>query len=127
MVNATPQPLYPRERPGTHFVGGRVGSRAGLDVWGKSRLPRDPTWDGPSCSKSLSRPTSILCNDNNYSLIHSMVLSEASDLWVQTCEFDYTQSVSGSILGLCSTINFETTVKHKYMKLPINTLYPVHN
>jgi len=23
--------LYPRERPGTHFTGGWVGSRAGLD------------------------------------------------------------------------------------------------
>ena len=30
--NATPRPLYPRERPGTHCVGGWVGPRAGLDV-----------------------------------------------------------------------------------------------
>jgi len=26
-----PAALYPRERPGTHFTGGWVGSRAGLD------------------------------------------------------------------------------------------------
>jgi len=28
---------YPRERPGTHFTGGWVGLRAGLDKCGKSR------------------------------------------------------------------------------------------
>jgi len=39
MVNATPQPLYLRERPGTHCTGGWVGARAGLDGCGKSRLP----------------------------------------------------------------------------------------
>ena len=31
------QPLYPRERPGTHCTGGWVGSRAGLDGCGKAR------------------------------------------------------------------------------------------
>jgi len=30
-VNATPRPLYPRERPGTHFTGGWVGPRVGSD------------------------------------------------------------------------------------------------
>ena len=39
VVNATPRPLYPRERPGTHCIGGWVGPRAGLDGGGKSRLP----------------------------------------------------------------------------------------
>jgi hypothetical protein len=29
MVDATPRPLYPREKPGTHCVGGWVGLRAG--------------------------------------------------------------------------------------------------
>ena len=37
VVNATPQPLYPREKPGTHCIGGWVGPRAGLDGCGKSR------------------------------------------------------------------------------------------
>jgi hypothetical protein len=36
VVNATPRPLYPRERPGTH-TGGWVGPRAGLDGCGKPR------------------------------------------------------------------------------------------
>jgi hypothetical protein len=31
VVNATPRPLYPRERPGAHCIGGSVGLRAGLD------------------------------------------------------------------------------------------------
>jgi len=39
VVNATPRPLYPRERPGTHWIGGWLGLRAGLDWCRKSRLP----------------------------------------------------------------------------------------
>jgi hypothetical protein len=39
VVNATPRPLYPRERPGIHCVRGWVGLRAGLDGCGKSRSP----------------------------------------------------------------------------------------
>jgi len=34
-----PAALPPGKIPGTHFVGGRVGSRAGLDGCGKSRPP----------------------------------------------------------------------------------------
>ena len=41
------QPLYPRERPGTHCTGGWVGPRAGLDGCGKSRPLRDSI-PGPS-------------------------------------------------------------------------------
>jgi len=37
VVNATPRPLYPRERSGTHCIGGWVGPRADLDGCGKSR------------------------------------------------------------------------------------------
>ena len=36
VVNATPRPLYPRERPGTHCIGCWVGPRAGMDGCGKS-------------------------------------------------------------------------------------------
>jgi hypothetical protein len=32
VVSTTPRPLYPREKPGTHFTGGWVGLRAVLDV-----------------------------------------------------------------------------------------------
>jgi hypothetical protein len=41
VVNATPRPLYSRERPGTHCIEGLVGRRAGLDGCGKSRPHRD--------------------------------------------------------------------------------------
>jgi hypothetical protein len=41
VVSSTPRPLYPRERPGTHYTGGWVGPRAGLDVCEKSRPHRD--------------------------------------------------------------------------------------
>jgi len=41
VVNATLRPLYPRERPGTHCVGGWVGPRARLDECGICL----PHWD----------------------------------------------------------------------------------
>jgi hypothetical protein len=47
VVNSTTRPLYPRERPGTHCVGGWVSPRAGLGGCGKSRLHRDSI-PGPS-------------------------------------------------------------------------------
>ena len=53
MVNVTPQPLYPRERPGTHCIGGWVGSRTGLEGCGKSRPPTgfDPRTVQPVASR----------------------------------------------------------------------------
>jgi len=47
VVNATLGPLYPRERAGTHCIGGWVGLRAGLDRYGKSR-PQGDSIRGPS-------------------------------------------------------------------------------
>jgi len=38
-MHATPRPLYPRERPGTHCIEGWVRPRAGLEGCGKSRSP----------------------------------------------------------------------------------------
>jgi hypothetical protein len=54
VVNTTPRPLYPLERPGTHCTEGWLGPRTGLDWCGKSRLPtgiRSP--DRPARSESL--------------------------------------------------------------------------
>jgi len=53
LVNATPWPLYPRERPGTHFIGGWVGPTRVLDGSGKSQTHRD-SMPGPFSPK-LSR------------------------------------------------------------------------
>jgi len=36
VVNAKPRPLYSQERPGTHYIGGWVDPRVGLDGCGKS-------------------------------------------------------------------------------------------
>jgi hypothetical protein len=47
VVSITPQPLHPRERPGTHCSGGWLGPRAGLDRWEKSR-PHGDSIPGPS-------------------------------------------------------------------------------
>ena len=47
--------LYPRERPGTHFKGGWVDPKAGLDRCGKSRPHRDSIPDRPARSQSLYR------------------------------------------------------------------------
>ena len=49
--------LYPRERPGTHFTGGWVGSRAGLDGRKISSPPGfDPATSSP---QSVAIPTEL--------------------------------------------------------------------
>jgi hypothetical protein len=61
VFNATLRPLYPRERPGTHWIGGWVDPRTGLDGCGKYRPHRDSN-PGPSSPQrvviqsELSRP-----------------------------------------------------------------------
>jgi len=54
-VSFTPRPLYPGERPpNTHWIGGWVGSRAGLDAVVKRKIPS-------SCRESnTSRPVPSL-------------------------------------------------------------------
>jgi hypothetical protein len=55
VVSTTPQPLYPRERPGTHCTGGWVGHRVGLDVCEKSHPP--PGFDPRTVQPVASRYT----------------------------------------------------------------------
>ena len=55
VVNATPRPLYPRERPGTHCIGGWVDPRAGLDGCGESHPP--PGFDPQTVQSVASRYT----------------------------------------------------------------------
>ena len=52
VVNATPRPLYPRERPGTHCIGGWVGLGAGVENLAPTGI-RSP--DHPARSDSLYR------------------------------------------------------------------------
>jgi hypothetical protein len=56
VVNATPRPLYPRERPGIHCIEDWVGPRAGLDVCGKFRPP-PPGFDPQTVQSVASRYT----------------------------------------------------------------------
>jgi len=55
VVNVTPRPLYPLERPGIHCIGGWVGFKAGLDGCGKSRPPPgfDPRIVQPVASRYI--------------------------------------------------------------------------
>ena len=66
VVNATPQPLYPRKRPVTHYIGGWLGPRVGLDGCGKSRpAPEfDPRTVQPVASRYTERaiPVHFLYN-----------------------------------------------------------------
>ena len=55
VVSTTSRPLYSRERPGTHCVGGWVGLGAGLDGYGKSRPP--PGFDPRTVQPVASRYT----------------------------------------------------------------------
>jgi len=50
-----PSAPYPREKPGTHFTGGWVGLRAGLDRCGKSRPTAVRSSDRPAHRQSLYR------------------------------------------------------------------------
>jgi len=55
VVNATRRPLYPRERPVTHCIGGWVGLRAGL-AGAENISPAGIRFpDRPACSESLYR------------------------------------------------------------------------
>ena len=53
VVNATPRPLYPRNRPGTHSLRGRVGPRASVEVCATPRLP--PGFDPRTVQVAASR------------------------------------------------------------------------
>ena len=55
VVNVTPRPLYPRERPGICCIVGWVGLRAGLDRCGKFRPP--PVFDPRTVQRVASRYT----------------------------------------------------------------------
>ena len=59
-----PQPLYPQERHSTRYIGGWVGPRSGLDMYGKFCPIGIWSPDCPVCSESLptelSQPTWVL-------------------------------------------------------------------
>jgi len=56
VVNATPRPLYPRERPGTHYIGGWVCPTAGLD-FAENLAPSPSGFDPQTVQLVVSRYT----------------------------------------------------------------------
>ena len=72
VVNATPRPLYPRERPATHCTGGWVGPRAVLDGWGKSRPP--PGFDPRTVQPVASRYTDWATRPTIYSIFRTLII-----------------------------------------------------
>jgi hypothetical protein len=55
VVNATPRPLYPQERPGTHFIRGWVGPQGRSGETRKISLP--PGFDSQTLQPVTSRYT----------------------------------------------------------------------
>ena len=56
-VGRVPAALYLRERPGTHFTGGWVGPRTGVDG---RKISSPPGFDpGPSRMQSVAIPTEL--------------------------------------------------------------------
>jgi len=70
-----PAALYPRERPGTHYTGGWVGTRAGLDRCGKSRphrnsIPRTIQSVASRYTDLATRSTKVLeCRNFNFQCV----------------------------------------------------------
>ena len=58
-----PVALYPRERPGTHFTGGWVGPRAGLDGW------------------KISSPTGLDPAPSNFPAVHTKYNDHIGRTW----------------------------------------------
>jgi hypothetical protein len=58
VIRTTPQPLYPRKRPGTHCTGSWVGTRVGLDVCEKFHPHRDSIPESSS-KEPVATPTEL--------------------------------------------------------------------
>jgi hypothetical protein len=81
VVKATPWPLYPREGPVNHCMGGWVDSRAGLDRCGKSRPHRDSI-PGPSSPWRIEKRFGELANTKCGRLQNSTLLMRLLYLYV---------------------------------------------
>ena len=60
MVNATPRPFCPRERPGAHRIGGWVGPRAGLDGSRSGHLAMQFLQSSPEFNHNRARAHNLL-------------------------------------------------------------------
>jgi hypothetical protein len=77
VVNGTPRPIYPRERPGAHCIGSWVGPRDALDGCGKLRLH----WDsipGPFGPYRVAIPTELSQPSSSLMIPFNIILSSMS-------------------------------------------------
>ena len=77
-----PAALYPRERPGTHCIGGWVGPRAGLDKCGKSRPPtgiRSSDRPAPQPVAIPTEPTLLRSAYDKYRENYTVAVTELGD------------------------------------------------
>jgi hypothetical protein len=113
----TTRSLYPRERPGTHCIGGWMGPRAGLDGCGKSRPPL--RFDRRTVQPVASRYTdwaipdhvvTVCCYEigglhfgstfaaNNVGLLYSV------DIWYYVCENILLKLFGCQLTAFCSAL-----------------------
>jgi len=131
VVNATPRPLYPRERPGPRCVGGWEGLRAGLDRCRKTR----PHWDstsGPS-SPLTSRYTDYAI-EYNYSFHQPIILFiTLGTLPTSRVAFTVTFTVFKTLsLGTKYNCRKNTELQHEYRRSKVRFnkhqfVKPLHN
>jgi hypothetical protein len=85
VVNATLRPIYSLERPGTHYIGGWVGLRAGLEMYGKSRPP--PGFDPRTVQLLASRYTDYAIPALRLLFLYKAFLITITDRMC-VCEFE---------------------------------------
>jgi hypothetical protein len=98
VVKARPWPFYPRERSGTHCVGGWAGPTAGLGSCGKSRPP--PGFDPRTAQPVASRYTDWAIPARQLAKCSFLMLKQVVHT-VNTSFFSFgVPHASGSISGL---------------------------
>jgi hypothetical protein len=122
VVNATPRPLYPQERPGSHCVGCWVGPRAGLDGCGKSRLPPgfDPRTVQPVASRytdwAIPAHPSIFTDRNIVKELMGKILVHIPTSNKRMVRSVQMSGISGPQFIRCGS---HTTVYHGHVLLPL--------
>jgi hypothetical protein len=65
VINPMPQPLYPQEIPGTHYIGGWVRPRAGAGAENLAPLGFDPLTAQPVARRYTNYVIPAHNNNNN--------------------------------------------------------------
>jgi hypothetical protein len=117
VVNATPRPLYPWERPSTYCIGGWVGPRAGLDRCRKSRPP--PGFNSRTVQPVVSCYTdcTILANIMSLVLLDNLFRVVLSDV-LYGYELKHVMKFAFNIFQFCTAKPVEEiTVRSHFMQV----------